>query len=210
MIGNQRLRSFDKDFALLSHAPCRAEDRWSKGAIFNFHYTVVVKTLFLWLICSVRLGESETTVPPSEWIENPYVGKCSLASGPHSSLLSPSLIVGGGQLPNFRFFFVHFNSLAPPKFTEILEISTRSRSQKLYVTSYKFSSFFFDNKQVFKGYFTPNEKNPPFWLVFTLSKLIKDLTLLALRGDTMCPPQFKLEIKRWKNNLFYCCLCDNF
>ena len=89
LIGNQRWRLFDKDFALLSHAPCRAEDRWSKGAIFNFHYTVVVKTLFLWLICSVRLGESETTVPPSEWIENPSVEKCSLASGPNSSLLSP-------------------------------------------------------------------------------------------------------------------------
>ena len=39
----------------------------------------------------------------------------------------PSLILGGGQLPNFQFFSVHFNLLAHPPlplFTEILEVST--------------------------------------------------------------------------------------
>ena len=40
---------------------------------------------------------------------------------------SPLSNCRGDQLPNCRYYFVHFNLLAPPpKFTEILEISTPS------------------------------------------------------------------------------------
>ena len=41
MIGNQRWQLFDEDFALWNHSPFWAEDKWSKGGIFHFHYTVV-------------------------------------------------------------------------------------------------------------------------------------------------------------------------
>ena len=92
---------FDEDFALWIHSPCWAEDKWSKGAIFHFHYTVVVKMLFLWFIWAVSLGESETTVPPSEWIENPYVEKCSLplCQNPRAAISSHALSPDFAWLP---------------------------------------------------------------------------------------------------------------
>ena len=123
--------------------------------------------------------------------------------GQWSKLLTtlPSLVVGG-SITEFSIFFPSPSIYQhPPKFTEILEISTRSRYQKLYFASYKFSSFFFGNKQAFKSYFTPNEKNPPFWLVFTLSKLIKDLILFALR-ETLCAHR-NLNLKLKGEKIFF-------
>ena len=90
----------------------------------------------------------------------------------------PSLIIGG-QLPNFRFFSVHFNLSAPPQFTKILEISTPShllptpqkeltkkrqkKNQIVLVTGFQASLS--QINRFLKAILPSKDQHPPFWLV---------------------------------------------